>query len=116
MIDPQHAATGGGPIWQFHRRFERLFERFRAAYEGLLGWALDHRFATVASLLAFALGSLLLAVALPVRAEERKIDSSLMAVSRPERVRCRPGISSTEARSRQRGPDPGLRGSSWGSS
>jgi multidrug efflux pump subunit AcrB len=59
--DPQHAATDGGPIWQFHRRFERLFDRFRSAYEGLLGWALDHRFATVVALLAFALGSLLLA-------------------------------------------------------
>jgi multidrug efflux pump subunit AcrB len=34
--DPERAATGGGPIWRFHRRFERLFERFRAAYERLL--------------------------------------------------------------------------------
>ncbi len=59
--DPQRAATGGGPIWQFHRRFERLFERFRSLYEGLLGWALGHRFLTLAVMLGFAVGSLLLA-------------------------------------------------------
>jgi len=58
--DPERAASGG-PIWRFHRRFERLFERFRSAYERLLGWALEHRLATVAALLIFALGSLLLA-------------------------------------------------------
>ncbi len=59
--DPERAATGGGPIWQFHQRFERVFERFRAAYEGLLGRALDHRAATLATFLAFAVGLLLLA-------------------------------------------------------
>jgi multidrug efflux pump subunit AcrB len=59
--DADYAATGGGPIWQFHQRFDRLFERFRAAYEDLLGWALEYRFVTVAALLGFALGSLLLA-------------------------------------------------------
>src|SRR6516165_433669 len=59
--DPERAATGGGPIWRFHQRFERLFERLRAAYEVLLAWALDHRLTTVATLLAFAVGSLLLA-------------------------------------------------------
>jgi multidrug efflux pump subunit AcrB len=59
--DPEQAATAGGPIWRFHRRFERGFERFRTAYEGLLGWALEHRFATLVVMLGFALGSLLLA-------------------------------------------------------
>ena len=59
--DPQRAATGGGPIWQFHQRFERVFENFRAAYEGLLGRALDRRGATLAIFLAFALSLLLLA-------------------------------------------------------
>ena len=59
--DPERAATGGGPIWRFHRRFEHLFERLRSAYQSLLAWALDHRFVTVAVLLGFALGSLLLA-------------------------------------------------------
>jgi multidrug efflux pump subunit AcrB len=59
--DAQLAATAGGPIWRFHRAFERLFERFRSAYEGFLGWALEHRFPTVAVMLGFALGSLLLA-------------------------------------------------------
>jgi multidrug efflux pump subunit AcrB len=59
--DPERGATGGGPIWQFHRRFERQFERLRSAYEGLLGRALGHRFATLGVMLGFALGSLLLA-------------------------------------------------------
>jgi multidrug efflux pump subunit AcrB len=59
--DPQRAATGGGPIWQFHQRFERLFERFRSAYQALLGWALEHRLATLVVMLGFAGGSLLLA-------------------------------------------------------
>jgi multidrug efflux pump subunit AcrB len=59
--DPHLAATGGGPIWRFHRAFERVFERFRSAYEGLLGLALEHRFVTVVVMLGFALGSLLLA-------------------------------------------------------
>jgi multidrug efflux pump subunit AcrB len=59
--NPERAATGGGPIWRFHRRFERLFESLRASYEGLLGSALEHRFVTLAVMLGFALGSLLLA-------------------------------------------------------
>src|SRR5215468_2532210 len=28
--------TGGGPIWRVHQAFNRLFERLRATYEGLL--------------------------------------------------------------------------------
>src|SRR5947208_5385522 len=40
------AAAGGGPIWRVHRAFNRLFERLRSAYRGLLGWALDHRLVT----------------------------------------------------------------------
>ena len=44
----------------FHEGFNRLFERLQLAYHGLLGWALDHRFLTLAVLLAFALGSLAL--------------------------------------------------------
>ena len=35
--DPELSEKGGGPIWQFHRRFERQFERLRSAYERLLG-------------------------------------------------------------------------------
>jgi CzcA family heavy metal efflux pump len=54
-------ATGGGPIWRFHQAFNRLFDRFRSVYQGLLDWALDHRFVTVAVLLGFAFGSLALA-------------------------------------------------------
>src|SRR5262249_1920560 len=53
--------TGGGPIWQFHRVFNRQFERLRASYESLLGWCLAHRAITLTSLLGFALGSLALA-------------------------------------------------------
>jgi multidrug efflux pump subunit AcrB len=54
------AAPGGGPIWRVHHAFNRQFERLRSAYQGLLGWALDHRLVTVAVLLGFAFGSLLL--------------------------------------------------------
>jgi multidrug efflux pump subunit AcrB len=43
-----------------HDAFNHGFERLRLAYHGLLDWALDHRFATVAVLLGFALGSLAL--------------------------------------------------------
>src|SRR5262249_45727707 len=53
-------AGGGGPIWRAHHAFNRRFERLRSAYQALLGWALDHRLATVAVLLGFAFGSLLL--------------------------------------------------------
>jgi multidrug efflux pump subunit AcrB len=53
--------TGGGPIWRVHQAFNRLFERFRLAYQRLLGWALGHRWLTVSALLGFALGSLALA-------------------------------------------------------
>jgi multidrug efflux pump subunit AcrB len=52
--DRELAETGGGPIWQFHRRFERQFERLRAAYERLLGQALEQRFITVVLMLGFA--------------------------------------------------------------
>jgi multidrug efflux pump subunit AcrB len=44
----------------FHAAFNRGFERLRLTYHGLLDWALDHRFATVAVLLGFALCSMLL--------------------------------------------------------
>jgi CzcA family heavy metal efflux pump len=54
------SAPGGGPIWRVHHAFNRLFERLRAAYLGLLAWALDHRLATAAVMLVFAFGSLLL--------------------------------------------------------
>jgi multidrug efflux pump subunit AcrB len=54
-------SSGGGPIWRFHQAFNRHFERFRSAYEGMLGWALDHRFLATAVLLTFAFGSLALA-------------------------------------------------------
>jgi multidrug efflux pump subunit AcrB len=57
----EHGGTGGGPIWRFHRGFNRQFEKLRAFYEGFLGWALDHRGLTVTTLLGFALGSLALA-------------------------------------------------------
>jgi multidrug efflux pump subunit AcrB len=49
-----------GPIWRVHHAFNRLFERLRSAYQRLLGWALDHRLVTVAVMLGFAFGSLLL--------------------------------------------------------
>jgi multidrug efflux pump subunit AcrB len=55
------AAEDGGPMWRFHQAFNRRFERLRAAYERLLGWALDHRGLAAAGLLGFALASLALA-------------------------------------------------------
>src|SRR5437762_2326680 len=33
--------------WSFHHAFNRGFERLRLAYQGLLGWALDHRLVTL---------------------------------------------------------------------
>src|SRR5262249_28004862 len=56
----EHTAAGGGPIWRFHHAFNRGFERLRSTYQGLLDWSLSHRLVSVASLLGFALGSLLL--------------------------------------------------------
>ncbi len=54
-------AVGGGMIWRVHQRFNRLFERLRSAYGGLLGWTLNHRFITILVMLGFALGSTVLA-------------------------------------------------------
>jgi multidrug efflux pump subunit AcrB len=54
------AGPTGGPIWRVHQAFNRLFERLRSAYQGVLGWALDHRLITVAVMLGFAFGSLAL--------------------------------------------------------
>ncbi len=44
----------------FHVAFNRGFERLRLTYQGLLGWALDHRIATGTMMMGFALGSLAL--------------------------------------------------------
>jgi multidrug efflux pump subunit AcrB len=46
-----------GTFGKLHAAFERLFERFRQAYRGLLAWALDHRAVVVVGMLAFAGGS-----------------------------------------------------------
>ena len=54
-------AEGHPLIWRIHFAFNRRFERFRAAYTGLLDWALDHRAAVLSGFLIFALGSLSLA-------------------------------------------------------
>jgi multidrug efflux pump subunit AcrB len=54
------AAAGGGPVWRVHRAFNRLFERLRSAYAGLLARALGRPWLTVGVLLAFGLGSLAL--------------------------------------------------------
>jgi multidrug efflux pump subunit AcrB len=45
-------------IWRVHFAFNRRFERFRAAYTGLLDWTLDHRPAVLAGFIAFSLASL----------------------------------------------------------
>jgi multidrug efflux pump subunit AcrB len=54
------ATPSGGPIWRVHQAFDRQFERLGSTYQGLLGWALDHRLAAITILLGFALGSLAL--------------------------------------------------------
>jgi len=54
-------AEGHPLIWRIHFAFNRRFERFRAAYTGLLDWALDHRAAVLSLFLIFSLGSLGLA-------------------------------------------------------
>jgi CzcA family heavy metal efflux pump len=56
LYQDEHA-TGGGPIWRVHQRFERVFEWFRGHYRGLLETALGYRVLTVALMLGFALGS-----------------------------------------------------------
>ena len=45
-------------IWRVHFAFNRRFERFRAAYTGLLDGALEHRAGVMTGFMAFALGSL----------------------------------------------------------
>src|SRR5580704_11821372 len=44
------ARRAGGPIRRFHHAFNRLFERFRSSYVGLLSWALIHRKVTIGAL------------------------------------------------------------------
>ena len=49
-----------GAIWGVHHAFNRLFERLRSAYTGLLGRALDRPWLTAGAMLVFALASLVL--------------------------------------------------------
>ncbi len=51
-------AEGHPFIWRVHFAFNRRFVRFRAAYAGLLDWALDHRGPVLAGFVIFAFGSL----------------------------------------------------------
>lgn len=52
------SAEGHPVIWRIHFAFNRKFVRFRAAYAGLLDWALDHRGLVLAGFSLFAFGSL----------------------------------------------------------
>jgi multidrug efflux pump subunit AcrB len=58
----EHGESGTGEghslIWRVHFAFNRRFERLRAAYTGLLDWALDHRAPVLTGFMLFALGSL----------------------------------------------------------
>jgi multidrug efflux pump subunit AcrB len=55
----ESGTAGGHPlIWRIHFAFNRRFERFRAAYTGLLDWALDHRAPVLTGFMMFALASL----------------------------------------------------------
>ncbi len=49
-----------GAIWGVHHAFNRLFERLRSAYAGLLGRAVDRPWLTAGVMLGFALASLAL--------------------------------------------------------
>ncbi|WP_020469113.1 efflux RND transporter permease subunit [Zavarzinella formosa] len=49
-----------GLFGRLHARFETAFEWVRQGYRGLLAMALEHRWATVAGMMIFALGSLVL--------------------------------------------------------
>lgn len=40
--DAEHAAKGGGPIWQLHRLFDGGFNRMRSVYQKALNWSLHH--------------------------------------------------------------------------
>ena len=51
-------AEGHPLIWRIHFAFNRIFERFRAAYAGLLDWALDHRAPVLAGFVVFVAASL----------------------------------------------------------
>ncbi|HTS46385.1 MAG TPA: efflux RND transporter permease subunit [Bryobacteraceae bacterium] len=51
-------AEGHPLIWRIHFAFNRRFERLRAAYTGLLDWALDHRAPVLSGFMLFAFGSL----------------------------------------------------------
>jgi multidrug efflux pump subunit AcrB len=44
-------------IWRTHQAFNRQFEKLRRFYGGFLALALEHRFATVAIMLVFVVGS-----------------------------------------------------------
>jgi multidrug efflux pump subunit AcrB len=52
------SAQGHPLIWRIHFVFNRGFERFRAAYTGLLDWALDHRPMVLTGFVLFTIGSL----------------------------------------------------------
>ena len=49
------SAEGHPFIWRVHFAFNRRFVRIRAAYTGLLDWALDHRGAVLTGFLSFCL-------------------------------------------------------------
>jgi multidrug efflux pump subunit AcrB len=40
-------STAGGPLWRFHKKFNRVFHRMRSAYQRLLNWCLHHAVVTV---------------------------------------------------------------------
>jgi multidrug efflux pump subunit AcrB len=40
--DEQSLETSGGPLWRFHKRFNRGFARMRSGYQRGLNWSLHH--------------------------------------------------------------------------
>src|SRR6202790_3100538 len=52
------AAKAAGPIWRVHQAFDRLFEKLRDAYHGLLDRVLEHRALVGGAFALFAFASL----------------------------------------------------------
>src|SRR5216684_2312095 len=52
------AAKAAGPIWRVHKAFDRLFEKMRDAYHGLLDRVLEHRALVGGAFAIFAFASL----------------------------------------------------------
>src|SRR5580698_3614528 len=60
--DEENSPQARSPIWRFHKRFERQFDRFQEKYRSLLEWALAHRALVIVMFAIVSLGSLSLSM------------------------------------------------------